>query len=118
MSAYDDVRAGKDVPLEDLLRDLAARGELTHLSIVAVAGKGPGGVVYSGSFTPAAQFGHGFSRDADPVKAIFEAVRDKSLKRLVKILEKSGAKIPPELGGDAEGKVPDPDEIIDDSEFA
>ncbi len=126
MSAYDDVRAGKDdVPLEDLLRDLAARGELTHLSIVAVAGKGPGGVVYSGSFTPAAQFGHGFSRDADPVKAIFEAVRDKSLKRLVKILEKSGAKIPPELGGDAEGKVSDPDappppppEEIDDSEFA
>ena len=82
MSAYDDVRAGKDVPLEDLLRDLAARGELTHLSIVAVAGKGPGGVVYSGSFTPAAQFGHGFSRDADPVKAIFEAVEQARIEAL------------------------------------
>ena len=114
MSAYDDVKAGKDVPLEELLRHLAAVGELTHLSIAAVAGKGPHGVVYSGSFTPAAQFGHGFGRDADPVKAIFDAVRDKSLKRLVKILEQSGARIPRELGGDAEGKVPD----LDDSDFA
>lgn len=112
MSVYDDVRAGKDVSLEELLRHLAAVGELTHLSIAAVAGKGPGGVVYSGSFTPATQFGHGFGRDADPVKAILEAVCDKSLKKLVKQLKDGGAKVPPELGGEA---APTP--AVDDSEF-
>jgi hypothetical protein len=130
MSAYDDVRAGKEATLEDLLRDLAARGEMTHLSIAAVAGKGPNGVVYSGSFCPAAQFGHGFGRDADPVKAILEAVRDKSLKKLVKQLKDAGAKFGEQETRLDDGSVPgralkaksavvppQPGEEIDDSAF-
>ena len=65
--------------LETTLRDLAARGELTYVSVVPVAGKG--GIVYSATVAPASKFGHVFGRDADPVKAILKACAELKLKR-------------------------------------
>jgi hypothetical protein len=59
--------------LEKILRDLVARGELTHLSVVPVAGKGPGGIVYCASLAPATKWGHVYGTDADPVEAILKA---------------------------------------------
>lgn len=61
--------------LEQTLRDLAERGELTYLSVVPIAGKG--GIVYSARYTPATGFGHGDGSDADPVGAMLKAIADK-----------------------------------------
>lgn len=73
-----------DLSLEDRLRSLANAGELTHLSIIPTAGKGPGGIVYSASYSPASQWGHGTGRDPDPVKAILQALDDPAFKKLAK----------------------------------
>lgn len=84
--------------LEKTLRDLATAGELTHLSICAVAGKGPGGIVFSVSYTPASISGTGFGRSDDPVAAVMEALADDRLKGLHKKLAKAspatGPKVP------------------------
>lgn len=78
-----------DLPdLETLLRKLVEAGELTHLSICPVAGDGPGGAVWSVSYSPASQWGSGFGRHADIVTAIKLAVLDK---RLVKFTRKRKA---------------------------
>jgi hypothetical protein len=64
--------AGK---LDETLRALAERGELTYLSVVPIAGKG--GIVFSARYTPATGFGHGDGSDADPVEAILKAIADR-----------------------------------------
>jgi hypothetical protein len=61
--------------LEKTLRDLAAAGELTYLSVVPVAGDGPGNIVFSASYSPASRWGHGTGRHVDPVEAIMLAVK-------------------------------------------
>jgi len=60
--------------LETQLRRLAANGELTYLSLIPVAGKGVGGVVFDATVSPASKFGHSHGRDADPVAAILKAI--------------------------------------------
>ena len=60
--------------LETKLRNLAARGEFTYLSVTSVSGKGVGGVVFQAQVSPASRFGHGEGRDVDPVKAILIAI--------------------------------------------
>ena len=79
--------AQSPVSLEDRLRILANAGELSHLSIIPTAGKGPGGVVFSASYSPASNWGHGFGRDPDPVKAIIAALEDDKFKTLMKKLK-------------------------------
>jgi hypothetical protein len=61
--------------LDDLIRDAAKRGELTHLSVVAVAGG------FSATFTPASTFGTVHERDADPVIAMTKAIKAVKLAR-------------------------------------
>lgn len=76
--------------LEARLRALAAKGELTHFSLAAVAGKGPKGVVWSASYCPASSWGAGFGRDADPIKAAMMAFEDVRLPAAIKRLAKQG----------------------------
>jgi hypothetical protein len=56
--------------LEDMLRDLAARGELSYLSIIP----SPGG--FEATYSPASKFGHVFARDADPATALMLALKN------------------------------------------
>lgn len=70
----------KTKTLDERLREAAAAGELTHFSLVPVAGKGRDGIVFAASYSPASKWGHGHARDADPVKAglaAFDAVKVK-----------------------------------------
>lgn len=60
--------------LEEKLRVLAGKGELTYLSLVSVAGKGDYGVVFHAIVSPSSRFGHYEARDADPVKALVAAL--------------------------------------------
>lgn len=80
--------------LEERLRVLANAGELTHLSILPVAGKGPGGIVYAASYSPASKWGHGFGRDPDPVEAIHKAIDDERFAGLMKKLKIDTAQLP------------------------
>jgi hypothetical protein len=71
--------AQEDQPLlglEAKLRQYAARGELTHFSLIPIAGKGPGGVVWCATYSPASKWGSGFGRDADPIAAAMMAFKD------------------------------------------
>lgn len=62
--------------LEEVIRDLAARGELTHLSLT------PRGKGFSASFGAASPAGgYGFGEAADPVDAILNAIETVKLKR-------------------------------------
>lgn len=60
--------------LETKLRNLAARGELTHVSLVPVAGTGEYGVTFVAQVAPASRFGHVEGRDPDPVTALVNAL--------------------------------------------
>jgi hypothetical protein len=80
--------------LEERLRILANAGELSHLSICPTAGKGPGGIVYSASFSPASAWGHGFARDADPVNALMAALDDERFASLTKKLKIDTSEVP------------------------
>lgn len=75
--------------LEDMIRAACANGDMTHLSVAPVAGKGPNNVVWSASFSPASRFGSGFGRDADPVRAMKLAMTDTRLGSLVTDLRKT-----------------------------
>ncbi len=86
----------KQSNLEELIRAAAAAGELTHLSIVPVAGKGPQGIGWSASFSPGSAWGTGFAVAADPVDAIIGAMTDERLRKTVRKIEKVLAEAPPE----------------------
>lgn len=73
--------------LEDMIRAAAKNGELTHLSVVPIAGKGPKGVSWAASYSPATKWGSGFGNDSDPVKAIKLAMNDKRFAGLAKRLK-------------------------------
>lgn len=75
-----------ETSLEAIIRAAAKNGELTHLSVIPVAGDGPGGIVWAASFSPASKWGSGFGRDADPVAAIKQAMTDKRFAALTKKL--------------------------------
>lgn len=61
--------------LETKLRELAARGEITHLSLV------PRGSKWEATFAPASTFGITIVQHADPVTALTAALENTKLKR-------------------------------------
>jgi hypothetical protein len=56
--------------LDDLIRATAAKGELTYLSVI------PKGDLFAATYCPASGFGHGFAEHADPVTAMYYAIKD------------------------------------------
>lgn len=96
--------------LEARLRALAEKGELTHFSLAAVAGKGPKGVVWSASYCPASSWGAGFGRDADPIKAAMMAFEDVRLPAAIKRLAKQAVPGAKEIADTLDkGVAPPPD---------
>jgi hypothetical protein len=73
--------------LDDVLRNLAASGDCTYVSLVPKAG--PGGIVWSASFSPASKFGTGFAEDADIVQAVLKAVESTRSHKLARTVERS-----------------------------
>ena len=59
--------------LEDLIRDAAKRGKLTHLSIIGSWNKGNNGVTYKAYYKGGSQC---FGENTDPVLALIEALTD------------------------------------------
>lgn len=107
--------------LEDLIRNAAKNGELTHLSVVPIAGKGPNGIGWSASFSPGSVWGSGFATHVDPVEAIKLAMTDTRLGKIARKLEKTIAEAPPEMVAAARKKLgittPPPVPPVDDSDF-
>ena len=54
--------------LDGIIRALADKGELTHLSVISSGGG------WHASFSPAATWGNGHGFDQDPVAAIHKAI--------------------------------------------
>jgi hypothetical protein len=63
--------------LEDTIRDLAKRGELTHLSLAP----NPSGKGWRATFAPASVFGVCHGGDEDPVKAMLLAIDGAKIRR-------------------------------------
>lgn len=63
--------------LEDTIRDLAARGEISHISLVP----SQNGKLFRASFAPCSVFGVVFAEDVDPVKALVKACTEAKIKR-------------------------------------
>jgi len=63
--------------LEDLLRDLAKRGEISHISLTP----SQNGKLWRGSFTMCSHFGVSLAEDADPVQALMLALTSAKLKK-------------------------------------
>jgi hypothetical protein len=61
------------INLEDLIRDAAKRGKLTHLSIIGSWSKVSNGVVYKAYYRDG---GVCFGEAADPVNALVDALTD------------------------------------------
>jgi hypothetical protein len=55
--------------LEETIRDLAARGELSHISL----SPSQNGKLWRASFTMCSKFGVSFGEDEDPIKALMLA---------------------------------------------
>lgn len=62
--------------LESKIRELADRGDLSHISIAT----SQGGKQWRASFTPTSVFGISFAEDPDPVKALLLALTTVKLK--------------------------------------
>lgn len=62
--------------LEDVLRDLAKRGEISHISLTPAQN----GTLFRASFAMCSNFGISFAEDADPVKAIITACTTAKMK--------------------------------------
>lgn len=62
--------------VDDVLRDLAKRGELNHISLAS----GQGGKTFRASFAMSSKFGVSYAEDADPVKAIIIACTTAKMK--------------------------------------
>lgn len=94
-----------DLPnLEDMIRAAAENGEITHLSVVPVAGKGVNNIGWAATYSPASKWANGRAVDVDPVQAIKLAMTDKALGPL-------NAKLHKRLAGKK------PTKVVDDSEF-
>lgn len=94
--------------LEAQLRAIAARGELTYLSVVPVAGKGDGGVVFVAQVSPASRWGHVEGRDADPVNALLKAI-DGLPKAMKKPTREPAPEPPPPAKDDGFTGQPEPE---------
>lgn len=62
--------------LEETIREIAARGDMSHISLVP----SQKGNLWRASFTPCSVFGISFAEDADPVKALQLAMTSTKLK--------------------------------------
>jgi len=56
--------------LEELIRALAARGSLSHISLAMNSS----GTKWRGTYAPAKTFGVSYAEDADPIKALILAM--------------------------------------------
>jgi hypothetical protein len=65
-----------DKNLEEVIRDLAARGEITHLSVVP----SQNGKLWRASFAMCSKYGVSFAEDVDPVKALVLACTTAKMK--------------------------------------
>lgn len=90
--------------LADEIRDLASRGEITHLSLHPNTNTKP--VRWSASFSPSSVFGNSYGEDADPVEAIFAAIDGIKLRR---------PKTAPTVTKERENpRVPEPEQDLSD----
>lgn len=81
--------------LEDLIRDVAARGELTHLSLAPrKIEQGENKFVngWGATFAPASVMGNTFGESTDPVEALKSAITDAKLRRRPPFEDGEGAK--------------------------
>lgn len=62
--------------LEEAIRGLATRGEISHISLT----RNSANTKWRGSFTMCSKFGVSFSEDADPVKALMLALTTAKMK--------------------------------------
>ncbi len=74
--------------LEETIRDLAKRGELTHISLTP----SQGGKKWRALFAPASTFGNSFAEDVDPVKAIQLACTSAKIRKHKPFKDGDGAK--------------------------
>lgn len=63
--------------LEQAIRDLAARGEISHISL----SPSQNGTLWRGSYAMCSTFGVSFAEDKDPVVALTQAMTTARLKR-------------------------------------
>jgi hypothetical protein len=63
--------------LETIIRDLAARGELSHISLTPSSD----GKKWRGSFTMCSKYGVSFGEDKDPIEALRIACTTAKMKR-------------------------------------
>lgn len=75
--------------LEDMIRAAAKNGELSHLSLAPVAGKGPGNIAWAASYSPASIWANGYGNDIDPVVAIKKAMTDVRIREVLASLRKT-----------------------------
>lgn len=67
IQTLEEIRAGlADVGLERMIRELAARGEISNLSV----SKNPTGTKWRACFAPCSVFGLSYAEDDDPCKAL------------------------------------------------
>jgi hypothetical protein len=66
-----------NLSLDDVLRDIAARGELSHISLAP----SQNGKLWRASFAMCSHWGVSFAEDADPAKALILACTSAKLKK-------------------------------------
>jgi len=84
--------------LSDLIRDLAKRGELTHLSLSPreiELGNNKKVKGWGATFAPASTFGNTFGEDTDPVVALLNALNDAKLRHRSEFKDGAGSKVKP-----------------------
>lgn len=73
--------------LEDTIRDLAARGEISHISLVP----SQKGKLFRATFAPCSVFGVVFAEDVDPVNALMKACTEAKIKRRAPFKDSKGS---------------------------
>ncbi len=73
--------------LEDLIRELAKRGELSNISI----SRNGSNTSWRASFTPCSAFGVSYAEDKDPVKAIMVACDAAKIRKRAEFKDGAGA---------------------------
>lgn len=83
--------------LEELIRDVATRGELTHLALAPrLIQRGENKFVkgWGATFAPASVMGNTFAEDTDPVVALKQCIEDAKLRRKAPFQDGDGAPAP------------------------
>lgn len=98
--------------LEELIRDVASRGELTHLSLTPrKIEKGENKFVngWGATFAPASVMGNTFAESTDPVEALKQCIEDARMRRKAPFADGEGAKVKPKRSGPAQRPAADVD---------